>query len=173
MADDKKDEIKGLDAKEQEEIQKDTDKTAVEPNNSSETKKPLLKKLMLPGLIGIGVVVVGLVLFLFVFKGSEESSAENPDQEQTTEVSETKHNDAEKSSLEEEKADEHNSESIAFPAFGTGLGKFPVELCAETMIKAIKKYIDGASTRIKRIILVSYDDLCYDDFVHNASLFKD
>ena len=61
-------------------------------------------------------------------------------------------------------AEEHDIKSIALPAMGTGIGEFPTELCAETMINAIKNYIDDAHPKIEKIILVAYNEVCYDDF---------
>jgi O-acetyl-ADP-ribose deacetylase len=44
--------------------------------------------------------------------------------------------------------------SIAFPAFGTGVGGFPIDECARTMLAAIRAHLAAAtSLRLIRIIL--------------------
>jgi O-acetyl-ADP-ribose deacetylase len=37
-------------------------------------------------------------------------------------------------------ADELGAESLALPAFGTGVGGFPLEACAEVMVEAVRAY---------------------------------
>lgn len=51
-------------------------------------------------------------------------------------------------------------ESIAFPAFGTGVGGFPVSACANIMIKAVLAYRPMAKT-IKRVQFCLFDKLSY------------
>jgi O-acetyl-ADP-ribose deacetylase len=46
--------------------------------------------------------------------------------------------DATKNSLR--RADELRLKSVAFPALATGVGGFPVDECAETMISAVREY---------------------------------
>jgi O-acetyl-ADP-ribose deacetylase (regulator of RNase III) len=44
--------------------------------------------------------------------------------------------------------------SIAFPAFGTGVGGFPLSVCARVMIAAIRAHADAAvSLRLVRLVL--------------------
>jgi O-acetyl-ADP-ribose deacetylase len=51
-------------------------------------------------------------------------------------------------------ADERALQSIAFPAFGTGVGGFPVDDCARIMIGAIRDHApDLASVRLVRLVL--------------------
>ena len=51
-------------------------------------------------------------------------------------------------------ADVYELESIAFPAFGTGVGGFPVDECARIMIRAIRSHATPAtSLRIVRLVL--------------------
>ena len=51
-------------------------------------------------------------------------------------------------------AEAHQLESIAFPAFGTGVGGFPVEECARIMIAAIRAHATPAtSLRLVRLVL--------------------
>jgi O-acetyl-ADP-ribose deacetylase (regulator of RNase III) len=64
-------------------------------------------------------------------------------------------------------ADAHKLASIAFPAFGTGVGGFPLEECARVMIGAVRAYQPG-SLRLVRFVL--YGQQAYDTFVdvHSA-----
>ena len=51
-------------------------------------------------------------------------------------------------------ADVYELESIAFPAFGTGVGGFPVDECARIMIRAIRAHATPAtSLRLVRLVL--------------------
>jgi O-acetyl-ADP-ribose deacetylase (regulator of RNase III) len=49
-------------------------------------------------------------------------------------------------------AESHHLESIAFPAFGTGVGGFPLDECARIMLKAIAEH-RGESVRLVRLVL--------------------
>jgi O-acetyl-ADP-ribose deacetylase (regulator of RNase III) len=49
-------------------------------------------------------------------------------------------------------ADARSLESIALPAFGTGVGGFPIEECARVMIGAIRSHTSG-SLRLVRLVL--------------------
>jgi O-acetyl-ADP-ribose deacetylase (regulator of RNase III) len=52
------------------------------------------------------------------------------------------------------RAEELNIKSIAFPAFGTGVGGFPVEDCARIMIDAVRGFsIHAESVREVRFVL--------------------
>lgn len=51
-------------------------------------------------------------------------------------------------------ADAHHLASIALPAFGTGVGGFPIEACARVMIEAIRAHAATATTlRLVRLVL--------------------
>src|SRR6266702_1491901 len=51
-------------------------------------------------------------------------------------------------------AEAHQLESIAFPAFGTGVGGFPFDECARIMITAIRAHATPAtSLRLVRFVL--------------------
>jgi O-acetyl-ADP-ribose deacetylase (regulator of RNase III) len=55
--------------------------------------------------------------------------------------------------------------SIAFPAFGTGVGGFPFDKCAEVMFSEVKKFIDGAKNiSLGRIIFALYGREAYEVF---------
>ncbi len=62
-------------------------------------------------------------------------------------------------------ADKLVLESIAFPAFGTGVGGFPMTACANLMVGVVWAYRDTAKT-IKRVQFCLFDELgykCFDD----------
>ena len=45
-------------------------------------------------------------------------------------------------------ADELGAESLALPAFGTGVGGFPLEECAQIMVDAVRGYEPGSLRRV-------------------------
>ena len=47
-------------------------------------------------------------------------------------------------------------ESIAFPAIGTGVGGFPLDLCAEKMIGAVKD-LAGQLKTLNRVVFIMFD----------------
>ena len=55
-------------------------------------------------------------------------------------------------------------ESVAFPAFGTGVGGFPMTACANIMIKAARGY-QSLSKAIKRVQFCLFDELGYKVFL--------
>jgi O-acetyl-ADP-ribose deacetylase (regulator of RNase III) len=55
------------------------------------------------------------------------------------------------------RAEEKTIKSIAFPALGTGMAGFPVEQCAEIMIKVILDHIQ-VRTSLEKIYFVLFDD---------------
>jgi len=57
--------------------------------------------------------------------------------------------------------------SIAFPAFGTGVGGFPPKECAQIMIKAIAAHATGA-TSLRRVRLVLFGQAMYRTFAEAA-----
>ena len=62
-------------------------------------------------------------------------------------------------------ADEHGLTSIAFPAFGTGVGGFPLDECARIMIGAVRAH-EPKSLRLARFVL--HGEPAYDTFVRVA-----
>ncbi|HWR82585.1 MAG TPA: macro domain-containing protein [Candidatus Deferrimicrobium sp.] len=60
-------------------------------------------------------------------------------------------------------AEELRLESLAFPAFGTGVGGFPMKACANIMIKAVRGY-QSLAQHIKRIQYCLFDELGYKVF---------
>ena len=53
-------------------------------------------------------------------------------------------------------ASEHNLETIAFPAVGTGIARFPMRDCAQIMLSEAMKHLDG-ETSLKKIFFVLFD----------------
>jgi O-acetyl-ADP-ribose deacetylase (regulator of RNase III) len=62
-------------------------------------------------------------------------------------------------------AEAHQLTSIAFPAFGTGVGGFPLGECARLMIEAIRAH---AATSLRRVRLVLFGQPAYRTFVEVA-----
>jgi O-acetyl-ADP-ribose deacetylase (regulator of RNase III) len=60
-------------------------------------------------------------------------------------------------------AETHNIRSIAFPAFGTGVGGFPITACANIMIKAIKGMQSRLAT-VERVQFRLFDDVAWKVF---------
>lgn len=61
------------------------------------------------------------------------------------------------------RAEELKLKSIAFPSFGTGIGRFPPESSAKIMINAVKEYIKK-ETSLKDILFVLYTEEIYKKF---------
>jgi O-acetyl-ADP-ribose deacetylase (regulator of RNase III) len=62
-------------------------------------------------------------------------------------------------------ADDLGIKSIAFPAFGTGVGGFPMKACAKIMVEAADNWGAGAQ-HVTRVQFCLFDDVGY-------KLFKD
>lgn len=60
-------------------------------------------------------------------------------------------------------ADEHALGSICFCAISTGIFGYPMDRCAEIMLKTIKAYLSGM-TGLKQIVFCLYDQAAYDTF---------
>ncbi len=58
------------------------------------------------------------------------------------------------------RGDELGIKSVAFPALGTGVGGFPLNECARTMIKEVRQYSAGG-TRLEKVVFVLYDEPAY------------
>ena len=59
--------------------------------------------------------------------------------------------------------DEYNLKSIAFPAISTGIFGYPIEKCAEIMIKTTKEYLKG-NTQIYQVIFCLFTESDYQVF---------
>lgn len=53
-------------------------------------------------------------------------------------------------------ATQHKFRSIAFPAVGTGIAGFPLRECAEIMLEAARKNLEG-QTSLEKVYFVLYD----------------
>jgi len=68
------------------------------------------------------------------------------------------------------KAVEIKCESLALPAFGTGVGRVPAEESAKAMLEAIQAHAKGRTT-LKRIEIVLFDEptvKAFEDAFRNA-----
>jgi O-acetyl-ADP-ribose deacetylase len=61
-----------------------------------------------------------------------------------------------------EVADELGCESLALPAFGTGVGGFPFEECARLMVAAVREYEPGS---LRRVVFAVFGTAAKDVFV--------
>ena len=59
------------------------------------------------------------------------------------------------------RAEELKIKSIAFPAFGTGVGGFPIERCAQIMLDQVKDFSKKAKY-LKEVLFVLFDKESYD-----------
>jgi O-acetyl-ADP-ribose deacetylase (regulator of RNase III) len=57
-------------------------------------------------------------------------------------------------------ADRLGLESVAFPAFGTGVGGFPMKACANLMVDVVRAWGDLAK-RVKRVQFCLFDEIGY------------
>jgi O-acetyl-ADP-ribose deacetylase (regulator of RNase III) len=60
-------------------------------------------------------------------------------------------------------AEAHVIKSIAFPAFGTGVGGFPITACANLMIKAVKG-MESRLASVERVQFCLFDDVAWKVF---------
>lgn len=60
-------------------------------------------------------------------------------------------------------ADKHKIKSLAFPAFGTGVGGFPFTACANIMIRAIRA-MESRLVNVERTVLCLNDDVVWKVF---------
>jgi O-acetyl-ADP-ribose deacetylase (regulator of RNase III) len=67
--------------------------------------------------------------------------------------------DATQNSLK--RAEELKIESVAFPAFGTGVGGFPVDRCAQMMIDQVKGF-SKHTKYLREVLFVVFDKRSYD-----------
>jgi O-acetyl-ADP-ribose deacetylase (regulator of RNase III) len=67
-------------------------------------------------------------------------------------------------------ADKHNFKSIAFPAISAGIFGFPIDRCAEIMLRTTIEYLKG-QTGLKKVVFCLYGQESYDVF--ERQLLKD
>ena len=60
-------------------------------------------------------------------------------------------------------ADEHGLKSVAFPAISTGIFGFPMQRCAEIMLKTTVDYLDG-QTGLERVVFCLFGPDSYEVF---------
>jgi len=68
------------------------------------------------------------------------------------------------------RAEEKGIKSIAFPALGCGVGKFPLELSAKVISQAIFSHLRSTDSCLEEIVLVLYrqeDERIFNKVVHN------
>lgn len=68
------------------------------------------------------------------------------------------------------RADELGLRSLAIPAFGTGVGRFPPGKAAEAMLKALKEHLADSGTSVNRMSFVLYNEDIYNEFVKTSEL---
>ncbi len=61
-------------------------------------------------------------------------------------------------------ADANKLKSIAFPAISTGIFGYPLDRCAQIMLRAVIEYLSG-DTGLERVVFCLYDDKSYDTFL--------
>lgn len=61
------------------------------------------------------------------------------------------------------RADELGIKSIAFPALGTGVGRFPRDECAKIMISEVRQF-SAQKTGLERVVFALYDEPAYQAF---------
>ncbi len=59
------------------------------------------------------------------------------------------------------RAEELKIKSIAFPAFGTGVGGFPVDRCAQIMLDQVQRFSKNARY-LREVLFVIFDKRSYD-----------
>lgn len=62
------------------------------------------------------------------------------------------------------RADELGLKSIAFPALGTGVGRFPPRQAAQAMLGVIKDHAEQAATALERVTIILYSKAVLDAF---------
>jgi O-acetyl-ADP-ribose deacetylase (regulator of RNase III) len=66
-------------------------------------------------------------------------------------------------------ADKHRLTSMALPALGTGVGGVPPAAAAEAMVAVLVDHLRSASTALKRVVLVVYQDDAYRAFTETLN----
>jgi O-acetyl-ADP-ribose deacetylase len=66
------------------------------------------------------------------------------------------------------RADQLGISTIVFPAFGTGVGRFPPEEAAEAMLEVLKKRIDDGRCGLSRVTFTLWTDEILDIFNRTA-----
>jgi O-acetyl-ADP-ribose deacetylase (regulator of RNase III) len=61
-------------------------------------------------------------------------------------------------------ADKQKLSSIAFPALGTGVGRFPAAQAAETMLGVVIEHLKNPGTTLQKVVFVLYQEEAYKAF---------
>jgi O-acetyl-ADP-ribose deacetylase (regulator of RNase III) len=61
-------------------------------------------------------------------------------------------------------ADKYKIKTLAFPAIGTGVGGYPMEMCAEVMISVVSDYLRSQNSRIEKVYFILFDDNAFNTF---------
>jgi O-acetyl-ADP-ribose deacetylase (regulator of RNase III) len=61
------------------------------------------------------------------------------------------------------RASEHQLESLAFPAIGTGIAGFPLDRCAQVMLEEVRDHL-GGETSVRLVEFVLFDRIAFDSF---------
>ncbi|MEW6069432.1 MAG: macro domain-containing protein [Candidatus Thermoplasmatota archaeon] len=61
------------------------------------------------------------------------------------------------------RAEELKIKSIAFPAFGTGVGRFSVSECAKIMVNVVKEHLKGKSC-LEKVVFALFSEEIYEKF---------
>lgn len=62
------------------------------------------------------------------------------------------------------RVEELKLKTIAFPAFGTGVGRFPPKKAAEAMLQGVKEYLGAVKSTITRISFILFNEEIYTAF---------
>lgn len=62
-------------------------------------------------------------------------------------------------------ADENGLRTIALPAISTGIFGFPIDRCADIMIRTVIEYLSG-QTKLERVVICLFDEKSYETFLH-------
>ncbi len=66
-------------------------------------------------------------------------------------------------------AEQLGLQSLALPAFGTGVGGFSLTRCAQIMIGAVKEFADSAPQHLHRVVFCLFGAAAFETFVSTAS----
>jgi O-acetyl-ADP-ribose deacetylase (regulator of RNase III) len=70
-------------------------------------------------------------------------------------------------------AERLNLKTLAFPAFGTGVGRFPPQEAAQLMLGEVKKYLKEKKTSLKVIFFVLFNKECLESFQEALKMEKE
>jgi O-acetyl-ADP-ribose deacetylase (regulator of RNase III) len=68
-----------------------------------------------------------------------------------------------------EVADRLGARSLGLPAFGTGVGGFPIYSCAEIMVERVRACLGEQTSSLRRVVFCAYDEVGAAAFKHALS----